>query len=145
MSRNYPLIVSITAVLSLGASLAAVQLLPGCDLEWKKRIFFATVEDKRPLTTLNGIYQAIQLVLKSFDKVESNIMKSKSELKPSSIDPNMLNQITEITSDIDFIYAELDSIRGSNFVKAQRKEMAQDLKHLSDRVDAFLAYTGIQR
>ena len=105
------------------------------DFELNKAVFFAEEEDKVPVEKLFRITKAFSVVLKEFEKVERKILNSAAT--PTAT-PEQIKIITETTSDVDFIYADLDSIRGSSTVKTRRKELAEQLNALSARIDSLL-------
>ena len=132
MSRAYYSLIALTVVASL--SLAIIVIAD--DSELNKSVFFASEEDKIPVEKLYRISKAFALVLKEFEKVESSILNSSTTPTAS---PEQIKIITETTSDVDFIYADLDSIRGSSIVKSRRKEVAEQLNALSARIDSLLS------
>ena len=139
MSRLYYPLLGLAVTTGLVVVLAFI----GNDFDMKREIFFAEEEDKLPIEKLHRIMKAFQIVLKDFEVVESAILVPESN--KASATPQQQKVITEVTSDVDFIYADLDTIRGSSAVKVKRKEMAEKLNHLSGRIDALLALLGQQR
>lgn len=139
MSRPfYPLII---VAASIGIVLASIVILD--DFELKKALFFAGEEDKAPVEKLYRIAKATALIMKEFEKVESILLKSSANTVVATAD--QLRVITETTSDVDFIYADLDSIRGSADIKIKRKSMAEKLNALSIRIDTLLSFLGKER
>lgn len=139
MSRlYYPLVGLVVAT-----GLVVVLALIGNDFELNKEIFLASDEDKLPVEKLYRIAKAYQIVLKDFEIVESALLASESS-KPSATAAQQ-KIITEVTSDVDFIYSDLDCVRGSSAVKVRRKEMAEKLNSLSSRIDALLSLLGQER
>jgi hypothetical protein len=139
MSRLYlPLIgLAVTAMIVV-ASVAA-----GDGLELQKDLFFAEEGDKISIEKVHRINKAFGVVLKDFEVVESSILKIKSGKPTASAEEQKV--ITEVTSDVDFIYADLDTIRGSSVVKLKRKAVAEKLNFLSTRIDSLLNLMGQER
>ena len=72
---------------------------------------------------------------------QSWLPRQKSSARPVAT-ADQLRVITETTSDVDFIYADLDSIRGGADIKIKRKNMAEKLNALSARIDVLLSFLG---
>lgn len=139
MSKTYiPL-----AALVLGAGLAISSYLFREDIESWTAIIMANEEDKISIEKLRRITKAFRMVLEAFESVEVSILKLGVP-KPVAT-PEQQKAIVEATSDVDFMYAELDTIRGSPAVKTKRKEMAEKLNALSSRIDSLLALLGLQK
>jgi hypothetical protein len=92
---------------------------------------YVTEGDYPPLRLLHKISHAITIV-------EADFMKVKKGLKHAAIDPAAKKVLAGVTDDIDFIFAELDQVRGGDFIKRKRKALAERLKCLSDEVDKIL-------
>ena len=103
----------------------------------------ASEEDKVSIEKLRRITKAFRMVLEAFESVEISILKSKLA-KPIATAEEQ-KSIVEATSDVDFMYAELDTVRVSPAVKSKRKEMAEKLNSLSSRIDSLLALLGLQK
>ena len=139
MSKTYiPL-----AALVLGAGLAISSYLFREDIESWTAIIMANEEDKVSIEKLRRITKAFRMVIEAFESVEVAILKL-SIPKPIAT-AEQQKAIVEATSDVDFMYAELDTIRGSPAVKTKRKEMAEKLNSLSSRIDSLLALLGLQK
>ena len=139
MSKTYiPL-----AALVLGAGLAISSYLFREDIESWTAIIMANEEDKVSIEKLRRITKAFRMVLEAFESVEVAILKLAIP-KPIAT-AEQQKAIVEATSDVDFMYAELDTIRGSPAVKTKRKEMAEKLNSLSSRIDSLLALLGLQK
>lgn len=139
MSKTYiPL-----AALVLGAGLAISSYLFRDDIESWTAIFMANEGDKISIEKLRRITKAFRMVLEAFETVEISIINSKLP-KPAAT-AEQQKAIVEATSDVDFMYAELDTVRGSPAVKTKRKEMAEKLNSLSSRIDSLLALLGLQK
>ena len=139
MSRLfYPLV-----GLAVASGLVVALAILSDDFELNKDVFFASEGDKLPIEKLHRITKAFHIVLKDFEIVESAVIASAST-KPSATAAQQ-KIITEVTSDVDFIYADLDTIRGSSAVKVRRKEIAEKLNTLSSRIDALLSLLGQER
>ena len=139
MSRLYlPLI-----GLAFTAIIVVASVVVGDSFELQKDIFLAEEGDKTPIEKLHRINKAFEVVLKDFDVVESSVLKMKSGKPIASAEEQKV--ITEVTSDVDFIYADLDTIRGSSVVKLKRKAMAEKLNSLSTRIDSLLNLMGQER
>lgn len=117
------------AAMSLCAGISIVLYLRTEDFEYNKTMLFADTEDKNALRKLYRISKAARIVSSEFDKIE---YRTATEINKTD-----RNVVQLLTSDLDFIFAELDSIRGGSIVKIKRKEMAESLKTLYDRVDVF--------
>jgi hypothetical protein len=117
------------AAVSLCAGISIVLYLRTEDFEYNKTMFFADKEDKNALGKLHRISKAAKIVSSEFNKIESRTA--------TAINKTDRNVVNLLTSDLDFIFAELDSLRGGDIVKIKRKEMAESLKTLYDRVDVF--------
>lgn len=139
MSRLYlPLIgLAVTAIVVVAS------VVMGDGLELQRDLFLAEEGDKASIEKLHRINKAFEVVLKDFEVVESSVLKRKVE-KPTA-SPEEQKVITEVTSDVDFIYADLDTIRGSSVVKLKRKAMAEKLNSLSTRIDSLLNLLGQER
>jgi uncharacterized protein YfcZ (UPF0381/DUF406 family) len=119
---------AVTAV-SLCAGVSIVFYMQTEDYEYKKTLFFADKEDKHALQKLHRISKAARIVFSEFNKIES-----RTATAITSTDRSVVQLLT---SDLDFIFAELDALRGGPVVKIKRKEMAESLRTLYDRVDVF--------
>lgn len=131
------------AALILGAGLAITSYLFRDDIESWTAIFMANEGDKVSIEKLRRITKAFRMVLEAFETVEISILSSKLS-KPAATTEQQ-KAIVEATSDVDFMYAELDTVRGSSAVKTKRKEMAEKLNSLSSRIDSLLALLGLQK
>ena len=129
-------------IVSVSAGLILAAVLLSEDFQLNKDIFFAEEIDKVPTEKLHRISKAIEVVRLPFDKVENAILKHP--VNPSAT-AEELKIITETTSDVDFMFAELDSIRGSSVVKSKRKDIAERLNELSARIDTLLTFLGKER
>lgn len=139
MSKSYiPL-----AALILGAGLAISSYLFRDDIESWTAIFMANEGDKVSIEKLRRITKAFRMVLEAFETVEISILNSKLPKPVATAEQQ--KAIVEATSDVDFMYAELDTVRGSPAVKTRRKEMAEKLNSLSSRIDSLLALLGLQK
>lgn len=127
----------IAVTVGAGMIFVAAHLLD--DFELKKALFFAEEEDKVPTEKLHRIAKATNLVIAEFEKVELDLLKSSARPVATA---DQLRVITETTSDVDFIYADLDSIRGGADIKIKRKNMAEKLNALSARIDVLLSFLG---
>ena len=80
-----------------------------------------------------AIEGAIVLVEKDFAQVEH----TRAQLGNNNT--SMRRTLSQVTSDIDFIFEEMDKISGNEAVKKRRKVLVDRLRVLGDRVDAVIA------
>jgi hypothetical protein len=137
MSSRLALPILVSA-LSLGSILVLASALRSENFEWSKIIFFASGEDKPSLKNLHGCLMAIQLLSKQFESIQTTYQISLSKVGTKKMIPKR-EMITPVTTDIDYVFTEIDSVRGGDLVKIKRKEIVETLKLLSDRVDAWLS------
>jgi hypothetical protein len=95
---------------------------------------YVTADDQAPLRVLHRISKAIIIVEKEFAK----FLKTK---KGSNLDATAKKILAGVTSDIDYIFGELDQVRGGDYIKKRRKFLVERLKRVSDDVDHFLDQT----
>jgi hypothetical protein len=84
--------------------------------------------DSKELALLERIEKATEALVCDLNDFERKPERSSTEKK---------NILIEISTDIDYLFAKLDSIRGGELVKQQRKLKTQSLLSLARRFDAL--------
>lgn len=116
------------------------------DSEWmsKLQLFFTEDADTRQALILcDKLNRALSEVEKNVDDIhviKSNISTPSSSSSSSSDHFVRLKKLlAEASSDLDFLFGELDQIRGDGFIRKKRKQIADRINSLSSRVDDAMA------
>ena len=100
------------------------------EILWQKYIWLCDMEDRDAFRLLYRISNAIKIIRKDIDFLVLN---------RHTDNPDAVRHIAEIVSDIDFIFEELDAVRGSNNVRKRRKELVEVLTQYSEKLDKLVA------
>jgi hypothetical protein len=95
--------------------------------------FNSSADDVPGLEKLTRIKKAAGFVQSEFTNLIAKCKKNRGK-----IDGEILKIAAEITSDVDFIYGELDQVRGGALVKRRRRQQAEELQKLSKDVDELM-------
>ena len=84
-----------------------------------------------------GAFDRLAIIEKAVDAVVSELDTVK--IRPGSDDVQKKKALAQVNTDIDFVFGELDQVRGGDGVKRRRKVIADRLKPLADEVDRMIA------
>ena len=83
--------------------------------------------DRIAWSRLKVLEKAISLIITDFDSIQTQQ------------DPTSISKIlAQVTSDIDYVLAEIDELRGSEEVKKHRKLLVLRLRPVADMVDLLI-------
>jgi len=121
------------------------------DLSTRLRLFLTEDDDKRQaLVVYEKLSRALTEVRKNVDTAEALVSILKAS-PPSSQDNSgttvptlaeLKKLLAEASSDLDFLFGELDQIRGDESVKRKRKQVADRINELSSCVDDAMAFVS---
>lgn len=88
------------------------------------------------LLRLERIAHAISLVQVEASRLEKSSHSSSNSNSESSLDRGSLRiALAQLSSDVDYILAELDQIRGDDKIKSKRKELVTRTNTVVERVE----------
>ena len=122
-----------------------------CISRWTADFIERISADKDKLLVLeliDRIDSASLLVLREIDEVAAQLSIYESHIDPNNCEKHksekllkfgkIRTQLSQISSDIDFIYAELDQVRGDKSVVDKRKRIVEKVNKMSKIVDGWM-------
>lgn len=91
------------------------------------------------MARLRVIEEAIRLVEKDVADVE------KTRANEGTNIARVKSTLSQVTSDIDLLFEEMDKLSGNEKVKKKRKAMVDRLRPVAERVDALIASLNMEQ
>lgn len=135
--------------LTRSAVVFASIVLSGCFIAYRNRIlltrhvhdcyekFTASPEKLITLKRIHNLKEAVRVLQNNVTQLFS--LFSSSGNGHSNISPELKKGLAELSSDIDYLYGELDQIRGDESIVRQRKAIVEEVNCVSKKADAWFA------